>query len=728
MSELTPSRAIAIIGLAGRFPSAPSLDDFWRNIRDGVETLETLTEGDLEAAGVPLEIKSNPYFVRKCSALDQVEYFDANFFGITGREAQILDPQHRLFLECAWEALEHAGYSAGKSEQSVGVYAGVSMNSYLWTQIVRDPALVANVGGYQLMLGNDKDFLCTRVSYKLDLRGPSLSIQTACSTSLVAVEVACRALQHRECDVALAGGVSVTFPRRAGYLYEEGMILSPDGHCRPFDAEARGTHGGEGVGIVVLKRLADAIADRDTIHAVIRGAAINNDGAGKAGYTAPSVDGQVEVIALAQALAGVEARTISYVETHGTGTPLGDPIEIAALAQAFRASTSDVAYCRIGSLKANLGHLDAAAGIASLIKTVLALKHRYIPPLVNFRKANPELKLDDSPFIASSSGSPWTADGSPRRAGVSSFGIGGTNAHLILEEAPAATLSNSIRNAHLLVVSAKTSTALEQATANLAAHLKSHADLPLIDVGWTLGIGRRSFLHRRVVVAKDATQAAELLSKPQPVLTGTHEGGPPTVAFLFSGQGAQHPRMGADLYASEPIYKEAIDRCAAVLRPTLDFDIRSILFDANAETDLNENSFYPTSPLCDGVCARLAVDALGNQTLRDVGSQHRRIRCGAPRWGHVSGGRSQSCRRAWPFDAGDATRQHGRRTLCAKRVRSLAEQRRRDCSRQRTRSMHRLRSYSRDYRATRGIKHEWRGGKDTEYVARVSFVPDGASA
>ena len=304
------------------------------------------------------------------------------------------------------------------------------------SQLMRNPAFVATVGGYQIMLGNDKDFLCTRVSYELDLRGPSLTIQTACSTSLVAVAVACQALHAGECDMALAGGVSVTFPQRMGYMYEEGMILSPDGHCRPFDIDARGTRGGAGAGIVVLKRLSDALADRDTIHAVIRGAAINNDGAGKAGYTAPSIDGQVEVIATAQTLAGIDPRTISYIEAHGTGTPLGDPIEIAALTKVFRAGTPDIGFCRIGSLKANIGHLDAAAGVAGLIKTVLAFKHREIPPLVNFRTPNPQLDLDRSPFTASSQGSAWSSDGAPRRAGVSSFGIGGTNAHVVLEEAP----------------------------------------------------------------------------------------------------------------------------------------------------------------------------------------------------------------------------------------------------------------------------------------------------
>ena len=442
--------------------------------------------------------------------------------------------------------MEHAGYAPGATQKTVGVYAGSGMNTYLFAQILRDPALIDAVGGYQLMLGNDKDFLCTRVSYKLDLRGPSMNVQTACSTSLVAVEVACRALQIGACDMALAGGVSVSFPQRAGYLYQDGMIFSPDGHCRPFDAAASGTRAGAGAGIVVLKRLADALADRDTIHAVIRGAAINNDGAAKAGYTAPSIDGQVEVIAAAQALAGVDPRSISYVEAHGTATPLGDPIEIAALTQVFRATTSDIGFCRLGSLKANLGHLDAAAGVAGLIKTVLALTHREFPPLANFRSANPKLDLADSPFTASAEGSVWPDGDGPRRAGVSSFGIGGTNAHVVLEEAPAIASRASRRDQHLLVLSAKTETALEQATANLADCLEAQPDVALSDVAWTLQIGRQAFAHRRVLVAQDVAQAVQALRRPQqaPVLSAVHEGGTRPVAFLFSGQGSQHSRYG----------------------------------------------------------------------------------------------------------------------------------------------------------------------------------------
>jgi phthiocerol/phenolphthiocerol synthesis type-I polyketide synthase E len=595
-----PPQAIAIVGLAGRFPDARNLDDFWRNIRAGRESLETFSDAELDAAGVPAGVRNDERLVRKGTVLEGAELFDARFFGISPREAQILDPQHRIFLECAWEALEHAGYAPGATRKTVGVYAGSSMNTYFFAQILRDPALIDAVGGYQLMLGNDKDFLCTRASYKLDLHGPSMNVQTACSTSLVAVAVACRALQIGECDMALAGGVSVNFPQRAGYLYQDGMIFSPDGHCRPFDAAAAGTRAGAGAGIVVLKRLADALADRDTIHAVIRGAAINNDGAAKAGYTAPSIEGQVEVIAAAQALAGVDPCSIGYIEAHGTATPLGDPIEIAALTRVFRATTSDTGFCRLGSLKANLGHLDAAAGVAGLIKTVLALTHREFPPLANFRSPNPQLDLAHSPFTATAEGSVWPRGDGPRRAGVSSFGIGGTNAHVVLEEAPAIASPASRRDQHLLVLSARTETALEQATADLADCLEGQPDVSLADVAWTLQVGRQAFAHRRALVAPDVAQAVQALRRPRqaPVLSAVHAGGTRPVAFLFSGQGSQHADMGAALYDSEPHYRDAIDRCAALLEPHLGLDIRAIMFADDSSDRINETRYAQPALFC----------------------------------------------------------------------------------------------------------------------------------
>ena len=588
-----PAHAIAIVGLAGRFPDAADLDAFWRNIREGVESLQDFSDEQLREAGVDPALSAQPGYVKRGTVLQEAEHFDAAFFGLSPREAQVIDPQQRIFLECAWEALEHAGYAPGGIDVPVGVYAGASMNTYLFSQILRQPALAAAVGGYQLMLGNDKDFLCTRVSYKLDLRGPSMTLQTACSTSLVAVQAACRALERHECDMALAGGVSVNFPQRGGYLYQEGMILSPDGHCRPFDAEAKGTRPGAGAGIVVLKRLSDALADGDSIHAVIRGAAINNDGAGKAGYTAPSVDGQVEAIATAQILAGVEPRSIGYIEAHGTATPLGDPIEIAALRQVFEGGTSEQGFCRLGSLKANLGHLDAAAGVAGLIKAVLVLKHRELPPLVNFQRANPQLNLEQSPFTASAEAAPWPAGPTPRRAGVSSFGIGGTNAHVVLEEAPELAPEEAPAGPQLIVLSARSEAALEAATQRLQAHLQAHPETTLRDAAWTLQTGRREFAQRRAVAASSVPELITALGAPNraPVHSARHEGGERPVAFLFSGQGSQFAGMGQGLYAAHAVYREAVDRCAELLREPLGRDLRELLFAPAGDKTINETRY-----------------------------------------------------------------------------------------------------------------------------------------
>src|SRR5262245_52168734 len=466
---------VAIIGLSGRFPGAKNVREFWENLRAGRDSISVLTDEELLSAGTDRELLSNSRFVRSRGIIENIELFDASFFGYTPREAEIMDPQQRIFLECAWAALEDAGYAPKSCQGRVGVYAGIGINSY-FLNLYTDPNMVASIGRNSLMITNDKDFLATRVSYMLDLKGPSLVIQTACSTSLVTVHLACRSLLSGECDMALAGGISINVPAKSGYLYQEGGILSPEGSCRAFDARACGTVPGSGVGIVVLKRLDDAIDSRDSIRAVIKSSAINNDGSGKLGYTAPSIHGQAQVIRMAQLLAEVEPKTITYVEAHGTGTPLGDTIEINGLMEAFRAGTDKKGFCRIGSVKTNIGHLDTASGIAGLIKTTLALEHKEIPPSLHFEYPNPQIDFANSPFKISNQLSLWEREEAPRRAGVSSFGIGGTNAHVILEEAPEEQPSQHSRQWQLLVLSAKTNTALDRTAANLATHLKMNPE------------------------------------------------------------------------------------------------------------------------------------------------------------------------------------------------------------------------------------------------------------
>ncbi len=581
----SPLNAIAIVGLAGRFPGAPDINRFWDNLRNGQECLTFFTDDELQSAGVDPAVFNRPNYVRSKGLLDDIEQFDAAFFGFNPREAEIIDPQHRVFLECAWTALEHAGYDPHTFDGAIGVYAGATMNTYLLMNLIANPNVVAAVGGYQLMLGNDKDFLPTRVSYKLNLKGPSINVQTACSTSLVAVQQACRSLLNYECDMALAGGVSIGLPHIGGYLYQEGMILSPDGHCRAFDAQAQGTVSGEGVGVVVLKRLPDAMAAGDTIHAVIRGAAINNDGSLKVGYTAPSVDGQAEVIALAQAQADVNADSITYIETHGTGTALGDPIEIAALTQAFRLGTQRTGYCAIGSVKTNIGHLDAAAGVAGLIKTVLALKHKQLPPSLHFTQPNPKIDFAGSPFYVNAQLTDWPANGAPRRAGVSSFGIGGTNVHVVMEEAPLPDDTSALTKPQLIVLSARSDSALEAAARNLADRLQRQPDLNLADVAYTLHVGRRAFSHRRSVVCNTVADAVQSLTNAARTVTMVQERDDRPVVFMFTGQGAQYVNMARGLYDTAPTFRRHVDACAEFLKPQLGLDLRDVLYPDEAQAE-----------------------------------------------------------------------------------------------------------------------------------------------
>lgn len=594
---------IAIIGMSGKFPKAKNIDQFWQNLRDGVESISFFNEQDLLA--VDPNLLANPDYVRAFGALADIEWFDANFFGFNAREAEVMDPQHRLFLETAWEAIESAGYNPEIYNGQIGVYAGASVNGYWLKNLALNQELPQLVSDFQILLGNDKDFVSTRVSYKLNLKGPSINVSTACSTSLVAVQMACQSLLNYQCDMALAGGVAIRTPQKQGHLYQEGMILSPDGHCRAFDAQAKGTVGGSGVGTVVLKRLRDAIMDRDFIYALIRGAAINNDGAAKIGYTAPSINGQAAVITEAQSLAGIDPDTISYIEAHGTGTELGDPIEIAALSQAFRANNEQSQgqlkpekFCAIGSLKPNVGHLDTAAGIAGLIKTALALHHQQIPPSLNFEKPNPKIDFDNSPFFVNTTLRNWESKHSPRRAGVSSFGIGGTNAHVVLEEAPQISdleLSGESRRFQLLLLSAKTSTALDTATINLAHHLQTYPQQKLADIAYTLQIGRQNFKHRRMLVCENTADAIADLQDSPKLLSQSTENINTSVVFMFSGQGTQYVNMGKDLYKNEAIFREYLDLCCEILKPILGSDLRQIIYPAAAHLESSTHQLQQTA-------------------------------------------------------------------------------------------------------------------------------------
>ncbi|MCL6754534.1 SDR family NAD(P)-dependent oxidoreductase [Nostoc sp. CCCryo 231-06] len=579
MNSVINGLEVAVIGISGRFPGSKSVDEFWQNLINGVELVSAFSD----PAAKNRKNTSNKT-IKAGSILENVELFDAAFFGFNPREAEIMDPQHRLFLECAWEALENAGYDSERVEKAIGVYAGIGMGYYLYHNLFPHQELMKSIGGLQALIAVDKDYVPSRVSYKLNLKGPSVSVGTACSSSLVAVHLACQSLLSGECHMALAAGVAVKVPQNELTLSPDG-IISPDGHCRAFDAGANGTLGGNGIGVVVLKRLEDAIADQDYIYAVIKGSAINNDGAAKIGYTAPSEEGQARVIRAAQVMAEVNPETITYMEAHGTGTPLGDPIEIAAMTRAFRISTDKKGYCAIGSVKTNVGHLDAAAGITGLIKTSLAFKHQLLPPSINFETSNPQIDFENSPFYVNNQLSEWLSNGIPRRAGVSSFGIGGTNAHIILEETPVIPASSSSRSQQLLVISAKTASALQTATTNLADHLKQHPGLDLANVAYTLQVGRREFNHRRMVVVEDLKDAVKVLesANSQRVFTQSQETDTPLIVFMFTGQGAQYVNMAQDLYQNEAIFRQECDRCCELLKPHLSIDLRSCLYPTTVE-------------------------------------------------------------------------------------------------------------------------------------------------
>jgi acyl transferase domain-containing protein len=576
---------IAIIGMVGKFPGADSVEQLWQNLCQGIESITSFADRDLDPSIDPDLIADSSY-VKARGITEGIELFDAAFFGISPMEAEVIDPQARMFLELVAAGLESAGYEPGAFTGSIGLYGGCSQNTYHTNHLHGRQEIVDRVGELPMMFASEKDYLTTRASYKLDLKGPSVSFSTACSSSLVAVAQAFQALTSYQCDLAVAGAVSIASPQHSGYLYQEGSIFSKDGHCRPFDAQANGTVFSNGGGIVVLRRLDEAVAAGDTIYAVIRGVGVNNDGADKVSFSAPSVDGQAQSIAMAQAYADFLPETISYIETHGTGTLMGDPIEVAALTQAFRLQTDANQFCAIGSIKGNIGHLADAAGVVGLIKTALALSHRQLPPSINFETPNPKLNLEHSPFYVNTKLTDWAAGISPRRAGVSSFGVGGTNVHLVLEEAPPVQPAARSRPQQLLLLSAKTSAAVASAANNLRAHLESHPDLNLADVAYTLRRGRKEFNHRSFVVGADVADAVSGLSGDSRRIISRQLKAPnPDVVFMFPGQGSQYVNMGVSFYQDEPGFRATIDRCAELLEPLLGVDIRSIIYPTAADAE-----------------------------------------------------------------------------------------------------------------------------------------------
>lgn len=580
------SNDIAVIGMAGRFPGAPDLDQFWHNLQNGVESVRYFTQEELIAAGESQDLLENPAYVKACPVLANIDQFDAGFFGFSPRDASIMDPQHRFFLETAWHAMENAGYNPETHGQSVGVFAGSGMNLYMMYHLISNPDLMESLGDFLVRhAGNDKDFLATRASYEMNLKGPSINVQTACSSSLVAVHLAMQSLLNGECDMAMAGGVTILLPQNKGYLFKEGEIMSPDGHCRAFDAESKGTIFGSGVGVVVLKRLDDAVADGDHILAVIKASAINNDGAMKVGYLAPSVEGQAKAITEAITLSGISPESISYVEAHGTGTLVGDPIEITAITQAYRNFTQKKSYCALGSLKTNIGHLGETAGIAGFIKTVLSLKNGFIPPSLNFSQPNPQIDFPESPFFVNTRLVEWKRGETPRRAGVTALGAGGTNAHVILEEAPPSPQTTESRGWHMLLLSAKTANALNAMTQNLAEHLKKHPGIDLADVAYTLAVGRKGLDHRRLLICKDRQDAIQSLETKdsKKVFTQALPKANPSVVFMFPGGGAQYASMGQELYETEPVYHDAINECVEFINPQLGLDLRTLMFPQPSE-------------------------------------------------------------------------------------------------------------------------------------------------
>lgn len=575
---------IAIIGMAGRFAGAPTLKDFWNNLVSGVESVSFFSQDELLSAGIPGTLVADRRYVRAKAILEESDHFDARYFDFSAREAVVMDPQFRVFLETAVQAMEDAGYTGDESNRRTGIFAGSNSNTY--QEYLRAHLdLIHSLGQLQTMILNERDFLPTWASYKLNLTGPCVTVQSACATALVAVHLASQSLLNGECDIALAGGVSLSFPQREGYLYIEGGAMSPDGCCRSFDAKGLGSVPGEGVGVVVLCRLGDALAQGDAVRAIIKASSINNDGSNKIGFLAPSEKGIATAVSESLAIGGVDCESIRYIEAHGSGTPLGDPIEIAALTKSFRAQTEKTQFCAIGSVKPNIGNVNTAAGAASLIKMVLALEHGIIPPSLHFEEPNPLIKFEKTPFYVNTRLEEWSRNGGPRRGSVNAFGLGGTNAHLILEEAPRTTLAQETRE-ELLVLSARSEAALASASKNLAAHLEGSSNISLSSVAYTLGVGRHAHDHRRAVPCSSITDAVNKLrvGGSEGVDARGHELEEPSLVFVFRDRGYEHAGLGFDLYRNEAVFRQEVDRCAEILQPLVAGDIRALIH-GNSDAD-----------------------------------------------------------------------------------------------------------------------------------------------
>ncbi|MCG8313221.1 MAG: type I polyketide synthase [Pseudomonadales bacterium] len=596
------AESIAIIGMSGRFPKANNVSEYWENIKGKRDCISHFSMNELEIAPDFASVDKDAKFIAARGVMEHIEHFDTRFWGYTPKEASMMDPQQRVFLECAWEALEDSGYDADRYNGLIGCFAGCYIDTYLLANLCSDPHFLANlvksiqVGTLQTELGNDKDYIATRAAFKMNLKGPAINVQTACSTSLVAITMACQSLLNYQSDMCLAGGATIALPQKKGYFYTEGGMLSVNGQCRAFDADATGTVFSNAAGAILLKRLSDAIDDNDHIYATIKGSALNNDGNDKQSFTAPSVQGQAEVIAMAHALADVDPRTIELIEAHGTATPLGDPIEIAGLTQAFRSSTDDSQFCAIGSAKTNIGHCDVASGVAGVIKTALALKEKVLPPSLHHQSPNAAIDFAKTPFYVNTELVDWPSREHPRRAGVSSFGVGGTNAHVVLEEYQKANNQESTKTHKLVTLSARSKTALDTYATNLSAFLESN-ECNLRDVAYTTQIGRKQFEHRAFFVANNNDSMISALKcyadSHQNYYQNRHHN--PDIVFMFPGQGSQHPGMAKEIYQQYEEFRKAFDLCHQILIESVGIDLKQEVFNSTDPDQLKQTSIAQPS-------------------------------------------------------------------------------------------------------------------------------------